>query len=101
MILRQAVDCLRQGGVCGLVGAAPLGTEASVDMNTILFGRTLRGIIEGDSIPDIFIPQLIELYRQGCFPFEKLIKNYKLDEINKAMDDAEQGSTLKPVLLLS
>ncbi len=101
MILRQAVDCLRQGGTCGLIGAAPLGTEASIDMNTILFGRTLRGIIEGDSIPDIFIPQLIELYRQGRFPFDKLIKNYKLDEINQAMDDAEQGGTLKPVLLLS
>lgn len=42
-----------------------------------------------------------ELYRQGRFPFDKLIKNYKLDDINQAMDDAEQGGTLKPVLLLS
>ncbi|MBA2678782.1 MAG: hypothetical protein H0U76_10370 [Ktedonobacteraceae bacterium] len=91
----------RQGGTCDLIGAAPLGTEASIDMNTILFSRTLRGIIEGDSIPDIFIPQLIELYRQGRFPFDKLIKNYKLDEISQAMDDAEQGGTLKPVLLLA
>jgi aryl-alcohol dehydrogenase len=42
-------------GVCGLIGAAPLGTEVTFDMNSILFGRTIRGIIEGDSIPDIFI----------------------------------------------
>ena len=70
----QAVDCLRFTGVCGLIGAAPLGTEVNIDMNNILFGRTLRGIVEGDSIPDIFIPQLIELYVQGRFPFDKLIK---------------------------
>ena len=58
-ILRQAVDCLTLTGVCGLIGAAPLGTEVSLDMNMILLGRALRGIIDGDSIPDIFIPQLI------------------------------------------
>jgi aryl-alcohol dehydrogenase len=97
-ILRQAVDCLTLTGVCGLIGAAPLGTEVALDMNSILFGRTLRGVIEGDSIPDIFIPQLIELYVQGRFPFDKLIKFYKLEEINDAARDSEAGTVLKPVL---
>ncbi len=100
-ILRQAVDCLRFTGVCGLIGAAPLGTEVNIDMNNILFGRTLRGIVEGDSIPDIFIPQLIELYVQGRFPFDKLIKKYKLEEINEAVEATEKGSVLKPVLVLA
>jgi aryl-alcohol dehydrogenase len=97
-ILRQAVDCLTLTGVCGLIGLAPLGTEVALDMNSILFGRTLRGVIEGDSIPDIFIPQLIELYVQGRFPFDKLIKFYKLEEINDAARDSEAGTALKPVL---
>ncbi len=97
-ILRQAVDCLTLTGVCGLIGAAPLGTEVALDMNSILFGRTLRGVIEGDSIPDIFIPQLIELYVQDRFPLDKLIKFYKLEEINDAARDFEAGTVLKPVL---
>jgi aryl-alcohol dehydrogenase len=97
-ILRQAVDCLTLTGICGLIGAAPLGTEVQLDMNNILFGRTLRGIIEGDSIPDIFIPQLIELYVQGRFPFDRLIKKYRLEEINTAAADSESGEVLKPVL---
>jgi aryl-alcohol dehydrogenase len=97
-ILRQAVDCLTLTGVCGLIGAAPLGTEVVLDMNSILFGRTLRGVIEGDSIPDIFIPQLVELYVQGRFPFDKLIKFYKLEQINDAARDSEAGTVLKPVL---
>ena len=37
-----------------------------------------RGILEGESVPDIFIPQLIELNAQGRFPFEKLIKSIRL-----------------------
>lgn len=97
-IFRQAVDCLALTGICGLIGAAPLGTEVKLDMNTILFGRTVRGIIEGDSVPDIFIPQLVELYVQGRFPFDKLIKHYKLEDINTAAAEAESGEVLKPVL---
>ena len=97
-VFRQAVDSLTLLGVCGLIGAAPLGTEAIFDMNTILLGRTIRGIIEGDSIPDIFIPQLIELYLQGRFPFDRLIRFYHLEQINQAAADSEQGRTIKAVL---
>ena len=67
-------------------------------MNSIMFGRSLRGIIEGDSVPDVFIPRLIELYKQGRFPFDKLITFYKLDDINKAVEDTEQGKVIKAVL---
>ena len=98
-VLRQAVDALAPLGTCGLVGAAPLGTEVSLDMNNILIpGRTVRGIVEGDSIPAVFIPQVIELYDKGRFPFDRLIEFYDLEEINQAAEDSEEGSVLKPVL---
>ncbi len=96
---RQAVDCLRLTGICGVIGVAPLGTEISLDMNGILFGRSVRGIIEGDSVPDVFIPQLIELWRQGRFPFERLVRYFPLHEIEAAVHAAESGEVLKPILL--
>jgi len=85
-------------GVCGLVGVSAVGTECPIDMNSILFGRTLRGIIEGDSVPDVFIPRLIDLHKQGRFPFDKLITYYDFEDINKAVDDTEQGKVIKAVL---
>ena len=97
-VVRQAVDCLRLTGICGLIGVAPLGTEIALDLNTILFGRSVRGIIEGDSIPDIFIPQLIELWRQGRFPFDKLVRKYRLSEINEAVQASERGEVLKAIV---
>lgn len=100
-MFRQAVEALALRGVCGLIGAAPLGTEVTFDMNSILFGRTIRGIIEGDSVPDVFIPQLIELYVQGRFPLDKLIRFYPLQEINRAAEDSLSGVTMKPVLRMS
>lgn len=97
-VLEGAVYSLAMGGVGGIVGAPAMGTTVSVDINFMLFNRTLRGIIEGDANSDVFIPRLIELYKQGRFPFDKLIKFYSLDEINQAAADSENGSTLKPVL---
>ncbi|MGP3911447.1 NAD(P)-dependent alcohol dehydrogenase [Nonomuraea sp. 10N515B] len=97
-VLRQAADALNQGGTCGLIGAAALGTEVSLDMSSLLFGRSVRGIVEGDSVPRQFIPKLVDLYQQGRFPFDKLIKTYAFEDINQAVEDSEKGTTLKPVL---
>ena len=98
-LVRQAVDCLQATGTCGVLGASAPGTEFSLVMgNLLLGGRIVRGIIEGDSIPDIFIPQLIELFMQGRFPFDKLIKTYPFAEINQAIAASESGETIKPVL---
>ncbi len=98
-VLRQAVDTLAPLGNCGVIGAAPLGTEVSMDMNGLLIpGKTVRGIVEGDSVPDVFIPRLVELHAQGRFPFDRLVSFYDLDGINEAAHDAEGGEAIKPIL---
>ena len=61
-------------------------------------GKRIMGIVEGSSVPQIFIPRLVELQRQGRFPFEKLVTYYEFDQINQAVEDAEAGRTIKPIL---
>jgi len=97
-VLRQAVDVLPRLGVCGLTGVVPPGTEVALDMDLIMNGRTVRGIIEGDAIPALFIPKLIDLHCQGRFPFDQLITFYRFDEINRAAEDMERGQVIKPIL---
>jgi aryl-alcohol dehydrogenase len=100
-MLTTAVDVLAPLGTAALIGGAPQGTMAPIDMNTLLFGRTVRGIVQGDSIPQLFVPQLIELYRAGDFPFDRLVRFYKLEEINEAVADMRSGATVKPILRVS
>jgi aryl-alcohol dehydrogenase len=98
-VLRQAVDALTPTGTCGIIGAPAFGTEVSLDVNHLLTaGRVVRGIVEGDSVPDIFIPRLIDLWRQGRFPVEQLMETYDFDAIDEAVADAENGRTVKAVL---
>jgi aryl-alcohol dehydrogenase len=62
-------------------------------------GRNLMGILEGDTVPHLFIPRLIDLWKQGRFPFDKLITTYPLTQINQAEADATSGAAVKPVLI--
>jgi aryl-alcohol dehydrogenase len=97
-VLRQAVDALPRLGVCGLLGVVPPGTEVGLDMDLIMNGRTVRGVLAGDSVSDLFIPRLLNLYQQGRFPFDKMITYYPFEEINKAVEDMLKGKVIKPVL---
>ncbi|KJM65518.1 NAD(P)-dependent alcohol dehydrogenase [Pluralibacter gergoviae] len=100
-VLETSIETLGKCGTLGIVGAPKLGTRASFDINNmILGGRRIIGIVEGDSVPKIFIPQLIDLYMQGKFPFDRLVKYYPLSGINQAAQDSIDGSTLKPILLM-
>jgi aryl-alcohol dehydrogenase len=67
----------------------------------LLNGRTVRGIIQGDAVPRLFIPKLIDLYRSGRFPFDRLIRFYDFAEINEAVEDIKKGQTIKAVLKVS
>ena len=99
LVVRQAVDALGVRGTCGIVGAAPPGTEIKIDVTEFMqMAKTIYGIIEGDSVPDIFIPQLIDLFLQGRFPFDKLTKFYPFEQINEAARDSERGLTVKPII---
>ncbi len=99
-VLGQVAACLGSKAVFGIVGIAPPGTNIPGDlMNMVTFGHTIKGIIEGDSNPDEFIPELVAYYKDGRLPLEKLVKTYALTDINTAIEEQSQGLCVKPVLI--
>lgn len=100
-VLRSAVDVTAPFGVCGVIGPAPVGTETVLDVNMLLFGRSVRGIIGGDVAPQRCVPRLVALHQQGRFPFDRLLRHYTFDEINTAVADIAAGDVLKPVIHLA
>jgi aryl-alcohol dehydrogenase len=91
---RLAIEVLNPHGVVALL-TGETGTDSLPE------GRKTLGIIQGDAVPQKFIPKLIGLYQAGEFPFDRLLKFYDLSEINRAIADAKRGDTIKPVLRIS
>ena len=97
-MLTLALEVLAPSGVAALLAGVAPGTRATLDMTTLLNGRTVRGVIQGDAIEQLFIPELIALHAAGRFPFDRLMRFYDFSEINQAVDDMQTGVTIKPVL---
>ncbi len=83
-----------------VVGAAALGTNANFDIGSLLpMGITVTMVVEGDSVPSQLVPQLVDLFERGLFPFDKLTKQYAFADINQAFEDSASGITLKPIVV--
>lgn len=96
-VVKQSLNALRSLGTVAIVGITP---EMNIDVHNDLMaeGKSMIGVIEGDSIPRVFIPQLIAYFKAGQFPFDKLVKFYDFEDINQAFEDSASGITIKPIL---
>ena len=100
-VLTDAVLCTAQKAVLGMVGVGPeFASNIPVSMaHALNTGLTVMGIIEGDSVPDEFIPELVDLYRAGRFPLDALITLVPLADIEDAVHRQHEGEGIKMVLV--
>lgn len=97
-LLRTAVDALGVRGRCAVIGAPPAGTEAAFDVQGLLVGKQIVGVTLGDGEPETFLPQLARLYQDGRLPLDRLIRHYRLDDLDTAAADMHRCETIKPVV---
>ena len=95
--VKKALACVKFLGTAVVLGVTG---ELTIQVQEELMGegKSLIGIVEGDSNPKLFIPQLISYYKQGKFPFDKLIRVFEFDEINEAFDGSHSGKAIKALL---
>src|SRR3974390_502970 len=97
-VFREAIEALMPGGTCVLLGSGPPGTDVAIEMPFLQQGRTVRGVVQGESLPKDFIPRLVDLVVAGKFPIQKMIKFYDFADINVAEQESSAGIAIKPVL---
>ena len=96
-----STKCLASRGTLALVGV-PGNPATALSLNVIemlVKGLTVTAVVEGDSIPDDFIPELAALHKAGRFPVEKMVKTYPFADINQAIADQSAGACVKVVLV--
>lgn len=100
-VVRQAADSVGMLGTCVLIGGAPAEAEFSLDHLSTLWGKRIVGILGGSGRSDTLIGTLVELHRQGRFPFDRLVRFYDLAQIDEALAASHRGDVLKPILRMS
>lgn len=100
-VIEAGMAALGSHGAIGLVGV-PSKADAAISVNIAALmtpGLRIIGIIEGDSDPQQFIPELIAHHSAGRFPFDSLIQTFPLAEINAAIAAQARGECIKVVLI--
>ncbi|KKB33865.1 NAD(P)-dependent alcohol dehydrogenase [Bacillus thermotolerans] len=95
-----ALRCLRVRGTCATVAVGKRDLTFNVFNDVVANSLTLRGVIEGDAVPQLIIPKLVTFFKNGQFPIEKLVKFYDLEEVDQAFVDSANGSAIKPILII-
>jgi alcohol dehydrogenase len=61
--------------------------------------RTIKGSYIGSCVPQRDLPRMFSLYAQGKLPVEKMLTHrLRLDQINLAMDQLDQGIAIRQVI---
>ncbi|KAJ6149202.1 Polyketide synthase enoylreductase [Penicillium samsonianum] len=98
-LLEAAVKALGHEGTLAIVGVARAGSSLNIDPLALMMScKRVAGVIEGCANPAVIVPQLIDLYKQGKFPVDKLAKIYAPEDFEQAMADLHSGSVIKPII---
>lgn len=98
----SAIELLGMGGTFLFVTVPQPRETASVPAFELMKkGATASAVIQGSALPSEFLPQLMDWYRAGVFPIDRLITTYPFEAINQAFDDMVAHHVIKPVLLMN
>jgi alcohol dehydrogenase len=98
--LETAFDCTCRGGTT-VTGGLP-HPDARMSLNALKLvaeERTLKGSYIGSCVPQRDLPRMFALHAQGKLPVEKMLTHrLKLDQINLAMDQLNDGTALRQTI---
>ena len=77
-VIAIAVETMLPNGMLGLIAVPPPEATLPANMMSML---------------------VLEYYKAGKFPFDKLIKTFAFDQINEAAKASESGEAIKPVMV--
>ncbi|USW50378.1 Putative alcohol dehydrogenase, zinc-type, GroES-like superfamily, NAD(P)-binding domain superfamily [Septoria linicola] len=103
VLMDAGMQFTRNRGKYIQVGSPPfdytLGSVSGFEF--MVAGKQWIGAIEGGAYPPEYVPKMIQWYREGRFPIDKLMKLMPADDFNQALHEMHTGETIKPILTWS
>ncbi len=96
---QQSLSLLSPGGKFGFVSVPQPFDEFTIKPIELMFkGSSITAIVQGSANSQEFIPKLIDWWRDGKLPVEKIIGDFAFDKINEAFQASHSGEVVKPIL---
>lgn len=101
-VIEQAYNLTHPDGKTILVGVPKKGDNVFIYTLPIHFNKVLKGSHGGSCVPHVDIPRYIRLVKAGKLKLDGLITHeFKLDDINKAIDLVKSGEAGRVLIAMS
>jgi alcohol dehydrogenase len=99
--MELAYKITRRGGTTVTAGLPPPDAALPLPLvNLVAEERTVKGSYIGTCVPTRDVPRLIELYRRGRLPVDRLMSGrLSLDDINVGFDRLAEGKAVRQVVV--
>jgi S-(hydroxymethyl)glutathione dehydrogenase/alcohol dehydrogenase len=101
-IIDPALGLTSKGGVLAIGGVSSMSQhEAAFSIFPFVMSeKQIRGGLYGGCVTRTAIPMLLDLYRKGTLMLDELVtRTYRLDQINEAYRDMEEGRNIRGVIV--
>ncbi|RVX71364.1 hypothetical protein B0A52_04938 [Exophiala mesophila] len=99
-VIKAAASALGRRGKLVQIGVPPPGAELTLNFYDFFSAnKILDCFYLGDTTGRQWVPTMIQWWREGKFPIEKLVKYYPVTEALQALHGMESGAAIKPVLV--
>jgi len=96
----QAFSMLAVGGTATIIGMIPIGVKIELTGSSFMQEKRIQGSMMGSNRFRIDMPRFIEFYLAGKLHLDQMVsKRIKLDQVNEAFADMEEGSIARSVVI--
>jgi len=99
----QAFDAVAKGGTVVVTGMASVKAHVGIPVSVLTlasYQKRIQGCLYGMGSPAVDVLREIDLYRAGHLNLDELITaRYKIDDINRAVDDLIEGRNIRGVIM--
>ena len=101
-LIKAGFAFTRRGGRYVQVGTSPPDFQMEIPwFEFMMSGKQVLGAVEGQAKPSEYVPQMIQWYRDGKFPIDKMMKTFPVDKYHEGIEEMHKGVTIKPVIAWS
>lgn len=101
-VIEAAFNAIGKGGIVTVTGLAPVN-DVNINLSSAaltLYEKRIQGSLFGSSNPFYDIPRLLDLYKSKQLKLDELVTTkYKLEDINQACKDLEDGKNIRGVIV--
>ena len=97
-VIEKLAETVGMRGTLVLIGGAPAGARVLARSSQHAVGQARHWRTRRRRALGQLIPALVELFQQGRFPFDRLVRYYEMREIENALANSKSGEVVKPIL---